>query len=64
MPNQPYFSLANFLRGKNLRTLGEDPEHVQHWRGATFQRMVQERADVRQVRTAFPWIIVLCGRRS
>ena len=36
VPNQPYFSLANFLRGKNLRTLGEDPEHVQHWRGATF----------------------------
>ncbi|MCL5961176.1 MAG: class I SAM-dependent methyltransferase, partial [Chloroflexi bacterium] len=33
VPNQPYFSAANFLRGKNLKNLGEDPEHVHHWTG-------------------------------
>ena len=64
VPNQPFFSMANFLRGKNLSTLGEDPEHVHHWRASTFVRMVQRVAPVREVRYAFPWVIAVSDVRS
>ena len=63
VPHQPYFALANFLRGKNWRTLGEDPEHIHHWRRAEFLGWLKERLDVVEVVDSFPWILVL-GRAA
>lgn len=62
VPNQPFFALANFVRGKNWRTLGDDPEHVQRWTGPGFVALVRSRLDVIRVVHSFPWVIVL-GRR-
>ena len=31
VPNEPFFRLANFLRGKNISRWGNDIEHIQHW---------------------------------
>ena len=64
VPNQPFFALANFMRGKNWRTLGDDPEHVQHWTGPAFVALVRSRLQVMRVTYSFPWVIVLGHRVS
>jgi ubiquinone/menaquinone biosynthesis C-methylase UbiE len=58
-PNQPYFAGANLARLKNLRTWGDDPEHVQWWTAAAFTRLVNEYLAVERVVLRFPWTIVL-----
>ncbi|HEX6236667.1 MAG TPA: class I SAM-dependent methyltransferase [Acidimicrobiales bacterium] len=57
VPWEPWFRLGNLGRGKNVRRLGNDPEHV-HWFTPARLRAVMERSfgTVRVVR-AFPWII-------
>src|SRR3989344_8074166 len=37
VPNEPFFMMANFLRGKNLRRWGNDIEHIQRWTSGSFQ---------------------------
>lgn len=59
VPNQPFFALANFLRGKNLSRFGEDPEHVQHWTGRGFLDFLNGKIEIVRVNYSFPWIIVL-----
>ena len=59
VPNQPFFSLANFLRGKNWPTWGDDPEHVQHWGGKSFASLMGERVAIERVVYSFPWVMVL-----
>jgi 2-polyprenyl-3-methyl-5-hydroxy-6-metoxy-1,4-benzoquinol methylase len=60
VPNEPLFRGANFLRGKNLHALGNDPGHVNHWSQGSFLRFVAPQAPVVATRTSFPWTLVLC----
>ncbi|MBI4300348.1 MAG: class I SAM-dependent methyltransferase [Chloroflexi bacterium] len=62
VPHQPYFSLANLLRGKNLPTLGDDPDHRQRWSAGRFMAELQERATIRRVVRSFPWLMVLATK--
>ena len=64
VPSQPFFALANLVRGKNLRTLGEDPEHVSHWTARTFLRLLNKRVKVTRVAYAFPWVIAVADPRK
>ena len=59
VPWEPWFRAANVLRLKNLRRLGNDPEHVQQWGHRAFVDLVGEHLQVRDARTSFPWTIVL-----
>ena len=59
VPNQPFFSLANFLRGKNWPTWGDDPEHVQRWWRRSFVSFMKEKVAITRVVYSFPWVIVL-----
>ncbi len=65
VPWEPWFRIANIARLKNLRRLGDDPEHVHHWTGRAFRRLVAPYGQVTVHRIAFPWQIVLvdltCG---
>lgn len=65
VPWEPWFRLGNLGRGKNLRRLGNDPEHVQAFTPARLRRALEaEFEDVRVVR-AFPWLIAeATGSRS
>jgi len=60
VPWEPWFRLANFLRGKNLARWGDDPGHVQHWSSRGFGRFVETRCDVLSSRVSWPWTIVCC----
>lgn len=61
-PNEPLFSGANLLRGKNARRLGSDAEHVQKWSAAQFVRMIAGHFQVQRVVYPFPWVMVLCTK--
>jgi len=59
VPHEPFFSLANVARGKNLdvRPRGSDPDHKQFWTRSAFGRIVGEELTVRKLDGAFPWTI-------
>lgn len=60
VPNEPFFMLSNFLRGKNVMRFGNDPEHIQHWTVFSFQRFLKrENIKIKAVKLPFPWIMVL-----
>ncbi|MBX3284554.1 MAG: class I SAM-dependent methyltransferase [Actinobacteria bacterium] len=57
VPWEPWFRLGNLGRGKNVRRLGNDPEHVQAFTPARLRRALAPHfAEVRVVK-AFPWLI-------
>ena len=62
VPNEPYFCIMNFLRGKNLTRLGNDIEHVQNWGSGEFVKLIQTYFEVLEVRKPFPWTMVLCKK--
>ena len=60
VPHEPFFCIANFLRGKNLTRLGNDIEHVNHWGKVSFVRFLQDSGlVVRGIEMSFPWLIAL-----
>jgi 2-polyprenyl-3-methyl-5-hydroxy-6-metoxy-1,4-benzoquinol methylase len=60
VPNEPLFRGANFLRGKNVLALGNDPGHLNHWSAQGFLRFIKPYCRVIAFRTSFPWTIALC----
>lgn len=59
VPWEPFFRGLNLARGKNVRRLGNDPEHVNHWSRRSFQRFVGQRAEIVASPVVFPWAMVL-----
>ncbi len=59
VPHEPFFRGVNFLRGKHLRALGNDPEHLHNYSGHAFRRLVAHQADLVWHGYSFPWQIAL-----
>lgn len=59
VPHEPWFMLSNLLRGKNITRLGNDIEHINHWSARSFRKLLEERFDVVELTTAYPWILAL-----
>ena len=55
--NQPFFALANCLRGKSRRTLADDPEPRHLWTGRAFLASISERARALEVAYPFRWVV-------
>lgn len=62
VPWEPFFRGLNFLRGKHVRALGNDPEHVNHWGRRGFMRFVEHRFHVVETPMVFPWTMVLAEK--
>ncbi len=63
VPHEPFFRLANLLRGKSITRLGNDIGHFHNWSEAAFVRLVRPHLEIVTVRKSFPWLIVL-GRKA
>lgn len=63
VPNEPFFMLGNFLRGKNWSRLGNDIEHINHWTFWHFQKMVEKYMDIKLVRYPVPWTLIIAKKR-
>ena len=58
VPWEPWFRLMNLLRGRDIRRLGNHPEHVNHWGVGQFAQLVKPYAHITDVTTVFPFILV------
>lgn len=63
VPHEPFFRGANFLRGKHLQGLGNDPEHLHNYSGRSFRRMAGSVVDIVWHGYSFPWQIALTRKR-
>lgn len=60
VPNEPFFILANFLRGKYLKSFGNHPEHINHWTAISFRRFLEKQGlTVVKAKYPFAWSLVL-----
>jgi 2-polyprenyl-3-methyl-5-hydroxy-6-metoxy-1,4-benzoquinol methylase len=60
VPNEPFFMLANFLRGKNLSRLGNDPDHINHWGLFGLRNFLEKNGlKIKKVKLPFPWTIIM-----
>ena len=64
VPNEPFFMLGNFMRGKNLSRLGNDPDHINHWTIGSFQKFLKaNEALIKILKFPFPWVLALGEKR-
>jgi len=62
-PNEPLFTIANFLRGKYLKTFGNHPEHINHWSSGGLKKFLRQNGlKVVCVKTPFPWTLILAKK--
>ncbi len=60
VPCEPFFAGLNFVRGKNLRRLGSDDDHRQHWTRWGFLQFARRRLRILAApQDTFPWTVVL-----
>ena len=60
VPNEPFFIMANFLRGKYLKRFGNHPEHINHWTMGGFESFLKKQGlTVVKSRHPFAWSLVL-----
>ncbi len=59
VPNEPWFMLGNFLRGKNVSRWGNDIEHIQHWTHSGIKRFVGKELAIIVAHTPLPWCILV-----
>ena len=57
VPWEPWFRLGNLGRGKNVRRLGNDPEHVHFFGPSRLTRALNESFTEVRIVKAFPWLI-------
>jgi SAM-dependent methyltransferase len=63
VPHEPFFMASNLLRGKNVRRLGNDEEHINHWGRRSFRDLLSKQFEVVRMTTTFPWIVALLRPR-
>jgi ubiquinone/menaquinone biosynthesis C-methylase UbiE len=59
VPREPIWRMTNMARGAYWKTLGNTPGHVNHWSKVSFVSMLSRHGKVEEVRTPFPWTMVL-----
>ena len=59
VPREPLWRLSHLLAGRDVRSLGNTPGHVNHWSAHGFARLVAEFGSARWARRPFPWTVLL-----
>ncbi len=60
VPNEPWFSIGSFCRGKYLLKLGRHPEHIQSWNSKSFIAFIEKHCSVSiKLYRSFPWLIAV-----
>jgi 2-polyprenyl-3-methyl-5-hydroxy-6-metoxy-1,4-benzoquinol methylase len=65
VPNEPFFMLAQLIRGKNWSRFGNDIEHVNHWTMLGFPQFVKKNSKVKILAKRFPfaWTMLLLEKK-
>jgi len=59
VPREPLWRMLNMARGAYLRELGNTPGHLNHWSKVGFHSLLTRYGTVQEVRTPFPWTMLL-----
>jgi 2-polyprenyl-3-methyl-5-hydroxy-6-metoxy-1,4-benzoquinol methylase len=59
VPREPLWRLLNVARGAYVRQLGNTPGHLNHWSRGGFARLLARHGELLEVRSPFPWTMVL-----
>ena len=63
VPNEPFFIMANFIRGKYLRHFGNHPEHINHWTFPGFKKFLRKNGfKISASRAPFAWTLILARK--
>lgn len=60
VPNEPFFSIGNLIRGAHWTRLGRTPTHVNFWSRRAFRRLLERHFQVSTVKSCFPWTFAVC----
>jgi hypothetical protein len=59
VPREPLWRGLNLARGAYVQSLGNTPGHVNHWSRRGFVRLLARHGRVIEVRSPFPWTMLL-----
>jgi len=59
VPREPLWRGLNMARGAYLKDFGNTPGHINHWSKRSFISMLSRHGTVEEVRSPFPWTMVL-----
>jgi 2-polyprenyl-3-methyl-5-hydroxy-6-metoxy-1,4-benzoquinol methylase len=59
VPREPLWRGLNMARGAYLKDFGNTPGHINHWSKRSFVSMLSRHGTVDEVRSPFPWTMVL-----
>jgi 2-polyprenyl-3-methyl-5-hydroxy-6-metoxy-1,4-benzoquinol methylase len=59
VPREPLWRALNLARGAYVRQLGNTPGHLNHWSKGSFARLLARHGELVEVRSPFPWTMVL-----
>jgi 2-polyprenyl-3-methyl-5-hydroxy-6-metoxy-1,4-benzoquinol methylase len=59
VPREPLWRMLNMARGAYWPALGNTPGHLNHWSRRSFVAMLSRYGDLAEVRSPFPWTMVL-----
>jgi 2-polyprenyl-3-methyl-5-hydroxy-6-metoxy-1,4-benzoquinol methylase len=59
VPREPLWRTLNLARGAYIPQLGNTPGHLNHWSKRSFVRLLSRHGDIIEVRSPFPWTMLL-----
>jgi 2-polyprenyl-3-methyl-5-hydroxy-6-metoxy-1,4-benzoquinol methylase len=59
VPREPLWRALNLARGAYWPQLGNTPGHLNHWSKHSFMRLLSRHGDIVEVRSPFPWTMLL-----
>jgi 2-polyprenyl-3-methyl-5-hydroxy-6-metoxy-1,4-benzoquinol methylase len=59
VPREPLWRMLNLARGAYWSDLGNTPGHLNHWSKRSFVELLSRYGEVVQVRSPFPWTMLL-----
>ncbi len=62
VPNEPWFSSMNLIRGRHIGNFGCHPEHIQKWSAKNFVNFVKKDLKIIKIKKSFPWTIILATK--
>ncbi|MFA6073775.1 MAG: class I SAM-dependent methyltransferase [Candidatus Woesearchaeota archaeon] len=62
VPNEPYFRLGNFIRGKYISDFGNSPGHLQNWTSSQFEKLLKQHFSSVHLKKGNVWNIALCEK--